>query len=296
MPASLSGIGRWRLALAGIALLAAGCFQAGDPTEVITVPPPTVQAGGFTLEHHHADLEGGRHLHWVAIGDRGAPAILFVHGSPGSWRAWRPWLAHPGLLAKARLLAVDRPGFGLSDPGRFEPSLAAQAHALLPALRAAQGPAGRRPVLAGHSYGGPLIARMALDYPEEVGGLLLIAPSIDPALERLRWFNHVASWRLVQWAINDDLLTSNREILPLRPELEAMDARWREIHVPVLVLQGEKDHLVPPANADYAERRLAHLEHLEILRIPGHGHFLLWEKPDLVTQALETLFERRGSP
>jgi len=41
-------------------------------------------------------------------------------------------------------------------------------------------------VLIGHSLGGPVVARMAADYPDFVKGLVLVAPGISPVLRVLR--------------------------------------------------------------------------------------------------------------
>jgi pimeloyl-ACP methyl ester carboxylesterase len=112
----------------------------------------------------------------------------------------------------------------------------------------------------------------------------MVAPSIDPGLEKLRWYNQVASWRLLNWALPGEWLTSNREILPLKKELQAIEGDWHKIACPVILIQGEADELVPPKNADFAERMLP--GRVKVERIPGVGHFVLWEQPRLTVAAL----------
>ncbi len=53
----------------------------------------------------------------------------------------------------------------------------------------------------GHSFGGPIIVRAALDHPELVGGLVIAAGDLDPDLEEWRWYNRLADLWLVRLAI-----------------------------------------------------------------------------------------------
>jgi pimeloyl-ACP methyl ester carboxylesterase len=214
--------------------------------------------------------------------------VLFVHGTPGTWEAFRGYLADPELAGRARLIAVDRPGFGRSGRGRAVGSLETQAAALAAVLEGtASGPA----VVVGHSLGGPIAARLAADRPELVAGLVLVAPSIDPALERWRWYNVAASWRVVQWLLPVDWVTSNRELAPLAGELERLRPLWHRIAAPVVVVQGGRDELVPAANADFAERVLP-APRLEVRRHPEDGHFILWQRPETVRGPILDLLER----
>lgn len=214
--------------------------------------------------------------------------VLFVHGTPGTWEAFRGYLSDPELAARARLIAVDRPGFGRSGRGRAVPSLESQSAALAAVLEAAGSPPA---VVVGHSLGGPIAARLAVDRPELVAGLVLVAPSIDPALERWRWFNVAASWRVIQWLLPVDWVTSNRELAPLAGELERLRPLWSRIQAPVVVVQGGRDELVPAANADFAERVLAGAR-LEVRRYPEDGHFILWQRPETVREPILDLLDR----
>jgi len=264
------------------ALLAgAGCaLLGGEFAPAVATPEMAAQA----LESRWAPFEAER-LHYVASGVAGGPRVLFVHGSPGTWEAWREYLRDPELARQTRLLAPDRPGFGGSARGRAEGSLGRQAAALAAVLAHEGGPPA---LVVGHSLGGPIAARLAIDRPDLVRGLLLVAPSIDPALEERRWFNVVGSLRAVQWFLPVDWITSNREIWPLRAELERLAPRLAEIRVPVVVVQGEKDELVPAANAEFVARRFTAAV-VEVERVPELGHFLLWQRPRLVLDAIARL-------
>lgn len=112
------------------------------------------------------------------------------------------------------------------------------------------------PILVGYSLGGPVVSRMAMDYPQLVGGLVLVAPSIDPQLEKWEWYRHVGDFFLFRPIIPKELDVSNQEILPLEKQLTLMLPLWSTIRVPVTVIQGDKDKLVPPGNADFARKML----------------------------------------
>jgi len=231
----------------------------------------------------------GRPMHYVSVGDEDKPLVVFVHGSPGSWDAFISFLGDDDLRARARLVSVDRPGFGKSGKNIPERSLVKQAADIRPILETNRSSVGA--ILVGHSLGGPLIARMAMDFPELVGGLIMVAPSIDPTLEKTKWYQVPADWAVFSWMIPEVLLTTNREILPLKAELEAMVPRWGEIRVPVTVIQGGKDRLVPPGNADFAARVLVNAP-LEMVRIADMNHFVPWTRPDLITDAIEAQLDK----
>lgn len=283
---------RWRWigggALVGVLALAAGCSLLG-PSFAPEVDTPAMRAAALA-SRFVAGPDGPVHVVVAGRNEAGAPRVLFVHGSPGTWEAWRRFLSDPALAGAARLLAPDRPGFGGSGRGHAEPSLARQSAALAAVLESEPGPPA---VVVGHSLGGPIAVRLAMDRPDLVASLLLIAPSVDPELERRRWFNVAGSWRLIQLLLPIDWVVSNRELWPLREELETMTPRWSEIRCPVRLVQGTDDRLVPAANADFVERVLAGRD-LVVRRYPGAGHFLLWERPETVTSPLLGLLRPRG--
>ena len=220
--------------------------------------------------------------------------MLFVHGSPGTWDAWQRFLEDPELRAAARLIALDRPGFGGSQRGVAEPSLVRQAAALAAVLerdgRPGEVPA-RPAIVVGHSLGGPIAARLAIDRPDLVAALVLVAPSIDPELERRRWYNIAGATRVVQWFLPIAWTVSNRELWPLESELREMLPRWPEIQCPVIIVQGLEDDLVPAANADFAERQLPRGS-VRVDRYPDEGHFILWQKPETVSRPVLELLAR----
>lgn len=269
------------------AAAAAGCSLLGGE---FAPRVATAEMAARGLESRHA-AAGARDVHYVAAG-AGQPAVHFVHGSPGTWEAWSGFLRDDELRRLATLVALDRPGFGGTARGHAVGSLAEQAAAVVAVLDAEGGaPA----LLVGHSLGGPIVARVACERPDLVAGLVLVAPSIDPALEQRRWFNVAGSLRAVQWFLPVDFVTSNREIWPLREELEALAPRLREIAAPTIVVQGEADTLVDPANADFVARAFTGAE-VDLRRAERATHFLVWERPALVRDAVIDLLARLTTP
>ncbi len=116
----------------------------------------------------HLELGSGRRVHVLEAGD-GTP-VLFLHGSGTDARSLLPLLPH---LDGVQAVAVDRPGFGLSDPvrvprERFRVAAVAFVEEVLDELGL------ERPALAGNSMGGTWALWYALARPERVRQLVLI--------------------------------------------------------------------------------------------------------------------------
>lgn len=226
---------------------------------------------------------GDRVIKYVHTGNDSLPAVIFVHGSPGSLSAFIHFLVDSALLDRAQLITVDRPGFGASNFGKAEPSLEKQAALLKPILEKYQN---NRPItLVGHSLGGPVIARIAMDYPELVDGLVMVAPSIDPKLEPNEWFRGPLALPFLKWLLPRSIRASNDEIWKLKPELQEMIPMWSKIKAKTIVIQGDKDNLVPPGNADFAKAMITEAP-VELVRKEDMDHFVPWGHPELIRDAI----------
>ncbi len=234
------------------------------------------------------DFEG-QPVHYVEVGDADKPVVMFVHGSPGTWDNFLMHMTNEKLLEQVRLIAVTRPGYGESGGGQYEPSLEKQAAAFLRVLelRSPNEPA----ILLGHSYGGPVIARMAMDAPEKVASLILAAASIDPELEKTMWFQIPAAVPPIRWLVPPDLSVCNLEILALKDELDKMMHLWKNITQPVTVIHGDKDNLVPIGNAEFAERVLVNAP-VRMMRYPEMNHFVIWTHPQLIEDSIMNQLEQ----
>ncbi len=122
----------------------------------------------------HLQVDGAR-LHYVEKGS--GPAIVMVHGLGGQLRNFS--YAMLDLLASDhRVILVDRPGSGYSTADDdAEPTIPEQAMIV---ARFIETLGLDRPLLVGHSLGGAVALSVALDRPDLVRGLALIAPLTQP--------------------------------------------------------------------------------------------------------------------
>lgn len=278
--------GRWILACSLLLISATVAaknppYPMGSIDELFPQPPKPVE---------HSYTIDDRTIHYWQIGD-GPARILFLHGTPGGWKAWAHFMADPALQKRATMISVDRPGFGASDPGRVAPLMADQARLLAPLL---DGP-GAPTLLVGHSLGGPIAAELAMRYPSQVRGAVLVAPSIDPNTEQPRWYNVAMTLWLVKLIAPKDFVWSNQELMPLVGELEKQTPRWASLKMPITVIQGAKDELVDPRTAAYAEKVLPK-PNGKVVVVPDQGHFVLWNKPELVTREVIDVLDRTATP
>ena len=242
---------------------------------------------GYVMKpvQHQMEVQGVK-MNYAEIGSDSLPVAFFVHGSPGSWGGFIDFMKDSVLLKKVKMVAVDRIGFGDSDFGNAEKSLVVQAEFLKPVV-AKYKESGKKIILIGHSLGGPLIARMAMDYPELIDNLIIVAGSIAPDLEpNEKWFRIPMDFMPISIIIPASFRASNHEILYLKPELEKMLPLWKNIHQPVIVIQGGKDFLVNPKNADFAEKMLVNAKNLKIVRVDTMNHFVPWSHPQLIKKAI----------
>jgi pimeloyl-ACP methyl ester carboxylesterase len=218
--------------------------------------------------------------------------FIFVHGSPGGAGVWRSQFtnAFPG----ASLFAYDRPGFGKSTPRLSRPHLQAQADAL---ATLAQIMTTNRVLLVGHSYGSPIALLTAIEHPEKVSGVLLIGGDVDPAQENPWLIQKFFGWRATSWLLPGPLRQCNREMLSARADLEKMRAHLPELAVPVVMLHGDRDPLVPVENVAWLEAQLAGAGKTNLFSkiiLPGVNHFIPWEHPQQVDLAMARLVQMAG--
>lgn len=212
--------------------------------------------------------------------------IIFVHGTPGSLTAFSRYLNDPIMRENFHMISVTRPGWVNDDDVKL-PSLIDQAEALEPFLH--MDDSGKGAILMAHSYGGPVIARTAMDYSELVSGLVFVATTGDPELSGPRWYNRFAVI-LPKFVLGASLKGANAEIMPLRPQLEEMLPRWQNLTMPALIVQGDSDRLVSPGNALFLQRMLVNSDVSYLFR-EGQGHFVLWEEADLIRDTLVQKFQ-----
>jgi pimeloyl-ACP methyl ester carboxylesterase len=242
--------------------------------------------------------------------------VLFVHGWACSIYSW-----HRNLRAVAdagiRAVAIDLKGHGLSDkPLDFAGyTLPAMGRHLLDVL----GALGLdRVVLVGHSMGGAMALRVAIDAPERVVGLVLPAPvgfgtigwmQIVPWLTpsptdhllpyvAFRWTVRLGLWRAYgrlgrptardvdeYWAPSQDpdFARAMRRLAHAFDWTSGRPEELTRVRCPAAVIFGERDHLVRPLACDPLVRRLPDVQ---VQVVPGAGHALPEEAPDVVNAAI----------
>ncbi|SNT11664.1 Pimeloyl-ACP methyl ester carboxylesterase [Ekhidna lutea] len=234
------------------------------------------------------ELEG-RSIHYAFTNQGRDKLAVFIHGSPGSWNAFIDFFKNDTLLIDFDLLAIDRPGFGGSGFGEVERSIKAQASFMNQAIAQFEQDV---KVIIGHSLGGPVAARMAMDFPENYHGMVLVAPSIDPELEEEEWFRKVIDTKVGAFFTPKEFEVSNAEIMGLKEELEEMLPLWEQIIIPTIIIQGSEDSLVPKENAAFAKRMLSDTI-LEVNLLEDVNHFIPWTHPQEIVDAIRKLANRK---
>ena len=150
------------------------------------------QAGVFALQRAYPargrmiEVTGAT-LNVVDIGPRDAagPPVVMIHGASSNLEVMRQPLGEM-LARNHRVILIDRPGHGWSTRARREDSTPAiQGRMIDEALeKLGVGPV----ILVVHSWSGALGARMALDYPERVAGLVMLAPVAYPWRGGIGWY------------------------------------------------------------------------------------------------------------
>jgi pimeloyl-ACP methyl ester carboxylesterase len=159
------------------------------------------QAGVFALQRTHP-AQGkmievaGATLNVVDIGPRDAagPPVVMIHGASSNLEVMRQPLGEM-LASNHRVILIDRPGHGWSPRARPEDSTPAiQSRMIDEALeKLGVGQA----ILVVHSWSGALGARMALDYPKRIAGLVMLAPVAYPWPGGVGWYNKLVTIPLV---------------------------------------------------------------------------------------------------
>ncbi|MGJ4747837.1 alpha/beta fold hydrolase [Leptospira sp. SA-E8] len=225
-------------------------------------------------------------VHWISTGCKTEKnkILIFIHGSPGNWSNYLRYLKDPELLKMYCMLGVDRPGFGKS-PGAIA-DVNSQAEKILGTLtKLPEIQKGKKSItILGHSYGGPVAARMAALAPEKFQYLFLLAAAMDPEAEEIRWYNIIADTWVVGWILPAEWTHSNSEMLPLKEQLQNLNSEWKKIKAKTIVIQGEEDGLVDPKNLEFVQKNFA--AEIKAYLLPKEGHFLPWKNYDLIHKLL----------
>jgi len=264
-------------------------------------------------------LDDGFTLGFRELGS--GPAVLLLHGWPTSSLLWRGVL--PAIARANRVVALDLPGFGASDKpadGRYDfPDFERAIDGLLERL------AIDRVAVAGHDLGGPIAVHWALENPGRVSALALLNtllyPEVSPEVvefltmlstpgprerltspegltEVLRLGradeteppDDVLAEMLAPFAATDARLALAKAGIGLSPdEFVTLGARLSTVDVPVRVVYGERDRVLPDV-ADTFARLARELPAATVTALPNCGHFLQEDDPGRVGELLADFF------
>jgi pimeloyl-ACP methyl ester carboxylesterase len=265
---------------------------------------------------------GGMRLYYYAAGTRGAgDPVILLHGFPTSSRLWHAVARDftPG----HRLVIVDLPGYGRSDPPTpARTSCGAHAAAILALL---DNLGIQRAVMVGHGIGGGVAQAFAIQWPDRLSALALVSSSgfgVAPrGMARLaralgplaRLLPPTLLAGLVQDGVRRGFEDPERSHLTLETCLHhfttplgrdalaahlsalgqcdttAWSKRLDEIHVPAAVIWGEDDPFYPIGLGERLRAAIPGAT-LEILR--GAAHFVPEDQPEQLRRALDQLISR----
>jgi pimeloyl-ACP methyl ester carboxylesterase len=187
------------------------------------------------------------------------------------------------------MISIDRPGYGNSNFGSPLTDIEKQAHIIAKLINGIQ--SSFKPILIGHSYGGTFAARLAMDFPDLMVGIILVGAAVDPENEKIFWFSSLEKVRPIKWMVPASLKVANAEKLSHISELKKMKPFWAKIKTNVTILHGEKDGLVPVENAYYADKMItSNWKKLVIKK--SIGHLIPWTNPEMIKTEINEMAEK----
>lgn len=241
------------------------------------------KSAGISYTDNYYDNEG-YHVHYVTVGDPTKPAILFIHGSPGSWDTFVNFLIDADLAKDSYMIAMDRPGYR-DTGGRPIGSADEQAHMLIPFLDKING----KVIVVSHSYGGPIATELVLHAPEKIDSVILLSPTLEPAGEERNFLKRasqaVALTPLIRNLINPNLYNAAVELRGVPTEMRATEEDMKSISVPVTIIHGDEDKIAPVSNIEYVKTHFTGTT-VKVINEKDMGHLIPWKNVDLVKKEI----------
>ena len=272
----------------------------------------------------------GAALHVVELGPQEAvePPILLLHGASSNLEAMRRPLGEM-LARQHRVMLIDRPGHGWSERECETDSMPA-VHARM-IEEALQKLGTGTVIVVVHSLAGALGARMALDYPARVAGLVMLAPVTHPWRGSVGWFNYAITTpvvgRLLAYTITlplgllvaepaaravflpqampDGFVKDTATLLLLRPREFIANARELVTLKAAVAEQAPRyagikaPVAVIAGDVDktvstniHARPFAATVPNAKLIVLPGVGHMIQNAAPDLVVSEIEAMMSR----
>jgi pimeloyl-ACP methyl ester carboxylesterase len=251
------------------------------------------------------------------------PAVVLLHGMAASWHWWLENI--PALARHHRVIAVDLPGFGDSEPLPAPAEMATHARTVLDLLVQLDIESA---TVSGHSMGGLVALEMFVADPRRVRNLILVDSGGVRMSERrlavilvvLRMGSAVLRRHFIRralatkpWVRRLALRATFRDPRVMSPELaaktmplfggrgfvDAVAAAGRAVHAtapeaitcPVLLVWGERDVIAPPRCARQMHDRLPDSE---LAVFAGSGHAPMIEFPEQFNDLALRFIAARG--
>ncbi|MBL8390914.1 MAG: alpha/beta hydrolase [Candidatus Accumulibacter sp.] len=237
---------------------------------------------------------------FIAASRAQRPTLVFLHEALGSLSAWRDFPARVAQATGCGALVWSRPGHGHSPPlplPRTPRYLHDEALVRLPALLAALAIA--RPLLVGHSDGGSIALLHAAATPQDVAGVVVLAPHEfveAKALAGIRRAGELfacSDWRrrLARHHRDAEAVFRSWHDTWLAPEFADWDITGclPAIRCPLLAIQGEDDEYATMRQIECIADAASDVTLLKLARC---GHSPQRDQPEAVIEAIVLLVER----
>jgi pimeloyl-ACP methyl ester carboxylesterase len=236
-----------------------------------------IEAAGRTFDIEYTYIGGD---------DPNAPLIVFLHEGLGSVAMWRDFPATLCEAIGARGIVYSRPGYGKSTPRPQDEKwgvdfMHVQACDVLPALLKAVGvdASRERPWLFGHSDGGSIALIHAALFPQNLAGLIVVAPHIfvedvsvtSIAQTRETYLQTDLRSKLARYHDDVDSAFWGWNDIWLDPAFRAwsIEALLPQITCPLLAMQGVNDEYGTMAQIDGIARAV---RHTQLVKLADCGH------------------------
>jgi pimeloyl-ACP methyl ester carboxylesterase len=212
------------------------------------------------------------------------PLLVMVHGAPGAWYGYQNLTDDSLLQDHFKIVSVDRLGYGKSGYGKEELSIETQAKAIKKIIDK-ENTSNKKVYLLGRSYGAPITAWLAINYPQQFEKLVMVSPVIDPEKEKFYWFSDIGNSPLVQWALPELLNVATKEKFAHQKEMQLMLPKWERLCTPTYVLVGENDNVADTANYSFAKKHITNCTAV-FMKLKNTGHQITQNQPELIKELL----------
>lgn len=234
--------------------------------------------GGYEMTYDHAPSDGA----W---------RVLAIPGTPSRPHMFRRFLEQAP--EDLEIVVPNRAGYGgpMWGAGRRAPVLSFddQVRAFAPLIDKDDG---KRTIVVGVSYGGALALKTALDFPRRVAGVVTVAMLVSEPRSYVNASTKIAAWPVVRDVLPGYLHNARAEVAGRREQIGPLFARLKDLKVPVTILHGDLDTLVPLEAASELQTYLAPDADKEFELVRGGTHYLELQLPQRLYKAIRRTIER----